>query len=85
MGYGIRIQEALQIQLVLPLPSNRPLVQSTHKNYTAFERVIKRVNTQMISDEKWILSFNLEGYPFLKKKKKSSSENYVSVCHFPFV
>ena len=50
LGYGIRMQEAVQTQLI-PLPSNRPLMQSAHKNYSPF---IKRVNTHMISDEKWI-------------------------------
>lgn len=35
----------------------------------------------MISDEKWILSFNLEGYPFLKKKKKKKAVLKI-MCQF---
>lgn len=82
MGYEIRIQEAIQTQLI-PLPSNRPLMQSTQKNYSPFGRVIKRVNAHMISDEKMDFKFQNGVIPFYKKR--SNSENNVSVCHFPFV
>lgn len=50
LGYGIRIQEAIQMQLI-PLPSNRPVIWSTHKNYSALGGIINKVDMHMLPNK----------------------------------